>query len=173
MLAAGVAQPKIDTYLAPLNAACKEFNIATPMRLAFFLTTVTFESEEMKYAREVWGPDAAQLGYEGRSDLGNTQPGDGFKFRGGGLIEITGRYNFQQMSTALFGDSRLVDNPDSITDPLTSCRAAGCFWFRRKCNEAADIPDFVRVTRLVNGGTNGLAMRQQILFTVQKAMGIL
>ena len=173
MLAAGVAQSRVDMYLAPLNAACREFDISTPMRVAYFLTTVTWESEDFRYTRELWGPDAAQLGYEGRKDLGNTQPGDGFKFRGGGLIEITGRYNFQQMSRALFSDDRLLDNPDLLTDPTTAARSAACFWFRRGCNEVADIPDFVRVTRLVNGGTNGLTQRTAILTSVMRSMGLL
>ncbi len=167
MTAIAVSQKHIDLYLAPLNAACREFDIVTTPRVAAFLATVAWESEDFKYTREIWGPSAAQQRYEGRLDLGNTVRGDGWKFRGAGLIELTGRANFAECSAALLGDpSALLNNPELLSQPELACRSAGWFWFRHGCNELADTLDMVAVTRRVNGGTNGLQGRLALYKTL-------
>jgi len=174
LAAAGIAPERIATYLAPLNAACVEFDINTPARAAQFLAQVTWESEEFKYTREIWGPTAAQQSYDGRRDLGNYQRGDGFKFRGAGLIELTGRGNFSECSAALFGNpSVLVNNPDKLAEPATSCRAAAWFWHSRGCNELADAGNFTGITRKINGGLNGLQNRLDIYEQIAREMGLL
>jgi putative chitinase len=172
--AVGISPGKVAIYLDPLNAACLEFEINTPARAAQFLAQVAWESEEFKYAREIWGPTATQKAYEGRKDLGNTQPGDGFKFRGGGLIETTGRYNFGVVSKALFGDPTVLqDNPDKIGEPETACRSAAWYWQSHGCNELADSGNFTGITKKVNGGLNGLEGRLAGYELVAKSMGIL
>ena len=70
------------------------FQIIGIKRVAAFIAQIGHESGQLVYAREIWGPTPAQAKYEGRKDLGNTVPGDGFKYRGRGLIQITGRANY-------------------------------------------------------------------------------
>lgn len=98
----------------------------------------------------------------GRRNLGNTQPGDGWRFRGRGLIQVTGRSNYAACSLALYGDeSILLKEPEILSEPDGAIRSACWFWNSRKLNAHADREDLVTVTRLINGGTKGLADRQQ------------
>ena len=90
-------------------------------------------------------------------DLGNTQPGDGRRFKGRGLIQVTGRYNYTQASQALGVD--FVNNPELASLDENSSRIAAWYWNSRDINSAADAGDFERVTRLINGGTNGYQSR--------------
>jgi len=143
---ATVFQPIID------NAA-PDFDINTPARLAAFLAQVGHESGGLHWLTELWGPTAAQMGYEGRLDLGNTQPGDGFLFRGRGLIQITGRANYQRCSDGLATD--FVSNPQWLAQPEYAVRSAMWFWQSHGLNELADAGQFERITRIINGGLNG------------------
>src|SRR5690606_17393021 len=92
--ATGLSASRAQDWYPYVRAACIEFEITAPTRLAAFLAQVGHESGGFVYAREIWGPTEAQKRYEGRKDLGNTQPGDGSRFRGRGLIQITGRANY-------------------------------------------------------------------------------
>jgi hypothetical protein len=112
---------------------------------------------------EIWGPTAQQKKYEPPSDvakrLGNTQPGDGFRYRGRGPIQITGRFNYQRFGELLGVD--LVGNPDLAATPQFAFSTAGVFWKVNGLNELADVQDFITITRRINGGLNGLADRQK------------
>ena len=133
-------------------------DITTVARQVCFLATIGHESGSLRYTSEIWGPTPAQEGYEGRADLGNTQPGDGSRFRGRGLIQITGRDNYQQVSDAL-GYDYLAD-PERLGRPRDASLSAA-WWFKAHgCNALADTKGFVAVTRRVNGGLNGWASRQ-------------
>src|SRR5690606_9785953 len=92
--ATGLSAAKSMEWFPHIRAACAEFDITTRVRMSAFLAQVGHESGGFVYTRELWGPTAAQARYEGRADLGNVFPGDGFRFRGRGLIQITGRYNY-------------------------------------------------------------------------------
>lgn len=92
----------------------------------------------------------------GLEHLGNTTPGDGWKFRGGGLTQTTGRANYQQMSHVIYGDNRLLDNPDLIHAPEAAALSACAFWHIKGCNAPADRDDIEAVTHAINGGQNGL-----------------
>lgn len=95
----------------------------------------------------------------GRINLGNTQPGDGWKFRGRGLIQVTGRANYDACSWALYGEDILLKEPEILAEPDGAVRSACWFWNTRKLNDLADAQDTRAVTRKINGGTNGLEDR--------------
>lgn len=150
---------KPENYVVLLNPAMERYEINTYLRECAFLATIAHESGEFKWLEEIWGPTAAQLGYEGRANLGNTQPGDGEKFKGRGVIQITGRANYVAVSAALKID--FVANPLALANPYYAVES-GCWWWQQNgCNKLADIPDFRAVTKRVNGGYNGMAQRQR------------
>lgn len=145
-------------FLAPLNAAMAEFGIDTPARQAAFLAQLAHESGSLVYVKEI----ASGRAYEGRADLGNVNPGDGFKFKGRALIQITGRSNYRACSMALFQDERLLDHPELLENVIQACRASAWFWQAHKLNTLADVadaPSFRAITRTINGGFNGLTER--------------
>jgi putative chitinase len=143
---------RLETFVIPLNATFDEFGIDTPEQRQRFLAQIAHESGGFFYVRELASGEA----YEGRADLGNTEPGDGRKFRGRGLIQITGRANTRACSRALFGDDRLLDDPTPLERPDLAARSAGWFW---QSHGLGNVTDFERLTRKINGGTNGLADR--------------
>ena len=142
-------------YLDPLNQAMAEFGIDTPRRQAAFLAQVAHESGSLKYTREI----ASGAAYESRRDLGNTEPGDGMRFKGRGLIQITGRHNYMICSLALYGDERLLDKPWLLESVIGACRSAAWYWSAFGLNAIADAGDIKRMTRRINGGLNGLTER--------------
>lgn len=96
----------------------------------------------------------------GRKNLGNTQPGDGWKFRGRGLKQLTGRHNYRRFSRAWLGDESLLENPDRVGNPDGAVASAIWFWKANGLNEVADKGSVDAVTKVVNGGTVGLADRK-------------
>jgi predicted chitinase len=146
---------KRQLYLPFLNEAMREFEIINYLRASAFLAQLAHESAELRYFQEI----ASGSAYEGRKDLGNTQPGDGRKYKGHGPIQITGRTNHAACGKALGLD--LIDNPTLITLPENAFRSAGWFWDTRHLNALADKRQFTEITRRINGGTNGLADRQK------------
>lgn len=144
-------------FLQPLVGAMEQYGIGTPLRMAAFLAQIAHESCQLRFVREVWGSTPAQLRYEGRRDLGNFQPGDGFRYRGRGLIQITGRANYAECGLAIGIDA--VATPELLEQPKYAALSAGWYWASRNLNAPADRGDFERVTRLINGGLNGYADR--------------
>jgi putative chitinase len=142
-----------DKYFQPLNQACVEFQINTPKRLAAFFAQLAHESGSLKYSEEI----ASGAAYEGRRDLGNISSGDGVRFKGRGLIQLTGRFNYRKYGNLLGLD--LIGNPEQAATPSVSCRIAGLFWKSHGLNELADKGDFSEITRRINGGYNGLRDR--------------
>jgi len=140
-------------------------------RLACFLAQVGHESGRLRYTREVWGPTPAQRRYEPSTTLsrrlGNVRPGDGARYMGRGLIQVTGRANARQMTRLLrelLGEQvpDFVAAPGLMESPLWAALTAAAFWRSRGLNRYADARDFVGLTRRVNGGINGLADRQAL-----------
>ena len=134
-----------------------EFEIATPARQTMFLSQIGHESGSLRYSVEIWGPTPAQRRYEGRLDLGNTEPGDGSRFRGRGLIQTTGRANYVVTGKALGID--LVSRPELLGLPELAARSAAWWWRAHGLNEIADTGDNLKATKRINGGTNGLEDR--------------
>ena len=144
----------LTPFVDPLNETMREFDISTPEREAMFLAQVAHESGGFHYVREL----ASGAAYEGRADLGNTEAGDGVRFKGRGLIQITGRSNYDACGAALGVD--LIGNPDLLAGTGLAARSAGWFWSTKHLNDLADKGDFLTVTKRINGGTTGYADRQ-------------
>lgn len=142
-------------YCAPLNDAMTEFDIDTPIRQAAFLAQLAHESAELRYVRELATGEA----YEHRAALGNTEPGDGVRYKGRGLIQITGRLNYAQCGDALGIGADILQHPELLEEPVNACRSAAWFWSSRHLNDLADQGDFLRITKRINGGTNGYGAR--------------
>jgi predicted chitinase len=140
--------------LPHLNKAMAEAKINTPKRQAAFVAQLAHESGEFRYFEEI----ASGRAYEGRRDLGNTQPGDGVRFKGRGPIQLTGRSNYRAAGEALGID--LENNPKRAADVDVGFRTAAWFWNSRSLNQYADAGNFREVTRRINGGYNGLASRE-------------
>lgn len=147
-------------FVDHINEYCPKYGIDTVVELASFLSQVLHESGGLKYMREIWGPTAAQCRYEGRADLGNIYKGDGKKFMGRGPIQITGRKNYERMSFDMFGDSRLVMQPDILSTPQYGVQAACIYWQWRKLDKVDDDLSIKEETKSVNGGYNGILDRE-------------
>ncbi|MBD2103834.1 glycoside hydrolase family 19 protein [Leptolyngbya sp. FACHB-261] len=139
----------IATYLGPLNQAMQEFGITTPNRQRAFIAQLAHESGAFRYKEEI----ASGAAYEGRRDLGNTHPGDGRRYKGRGLIQVTGRANYREIGRVL--GVNLEANPLKLMDPTVSARSAAYFWKSRGLNSLADVGKFREITRRINGGYNG------------------
>ena len=162
-------QPCIEAIYQPLLDTMDEFDIGTPQRQAMFIAQTAYESMRYTHLEEL----ASGQAYENRVDLGNTQPGDGVKFKGRGCIQITGRTNYGRCSAALFGiDSLLLDAPEKLSQPGLAARSAGWFWSWKRLNDLADIGDFAGVTRRINGGLNGIADRIVLWNRAKYALGV-
>ena len=160
--------PRAALFTVPLVTAAAEFDINTAERVAAWLAQLAHESGQLRYVREIASGEA----YERRRDLGNTQPGDGVRFRGRGLIQITGRANYEQLRVALGLDC--VAHPEILEDPHNAARVSGWFWKGRGLNELADggTVNFTKITRRINGGTNGLADREMFYSRARAALGL-
>ena len=167
-------QPKRATFLPFLQQAMSEFDINTPLRQAAFLAQIAHESGQFRFMEEIWGPTAAQRAYEPPSQkargLGNTQQGDGRRYKGRGPIQITGRANYQKYGSLLGLD--LVNSPEQAATPEVGFRTAGLYWKRNGCNELADGQQFITITKRINGGTNGLADRQMFYERAKRVLGV-
>lgn len=155
-------------FVPALNAAMNRYAIVGSLRAAAFIAQIGHESGQFRWLREIWGPTAQQAGYEGRADLGNTVKGDGSKYRGRGLIQITGRANYFACGEALGLD--LINKPELLELPQHAAMSAAWFWSTRGLNTLADQKDFAKVTRRINGGLNGQAERKALY---DKAMEVL
>ncbi len=147
-------------FVPVLNTAMNRYGIVGTARAAAFIAQVGHESGQLRYVREIWGPTAQQIGYEGRTDLGNTVKGDGSKYRGRGLIQITGRANYDACGEALGLD--LLSKPELLELPQHAAMSAAWFWSMKGLNTLADQGDFVKITRRINGGLTGQADRQAL-----------
>lgn len=162
-------QVNIDKFLGPLNETFQKYQINTPERVAAFLAQIEHESGSLRYVRELASGDA----YEGRISLGNTEPGDGKRFKGRGLIQITGRANYQAVSIAFGVD--FIANPEWLEQPKYAALSAGWFWNSRKLNELADLNTdqaFEKITKRINGGLTHHQRRVGAWIRCKRVFGI-
>jgi putative chitinase len=158
---------KIKRYYEPLVKGMKRYDITKPLRTAHFVAQIGHETASFRYAEEIADGSA----YEGRGDLGNTHPGDGKRFKGRGLIQLTGRANYTQYSKDSGVD--YVANPGKVaTDPFVAVDVACWFWNKNKLNKFADKDDVKAVTKRINGGYNGLDDRIEYLARAKSVLGI-
>lgn len=155
---APLLKPSWATEVAgTLQAAAAGAGITTRLRVAAFVAQLAHESAGFQFLTEIWGPTDAQRRYEGRTDLGNTQPGDGFRYRGRGWIQLTGRHNYRTYGGLL--GLPLESQPELAAQPAVAARIAAAYWSQRGLNALADAGDIEAITRRINGGVNGLAER--------------
>ncbi|MCM1982560.1 glycoside hydrolase family 19 protein [Lyngbya confervoides] len=145
-----------EAELLDLNRCCDTYDITTPQRIRHFLAQTAHESGGLRWLEEIASGEA----YEGRTDLGNTQPGDGPKFKGAGVIQLTGRANYQRLAQAVKDPEVMEQGCPYVakTYPFTS---AGVWWSANQMNALCDRPEVSvkEVTKRVNGGYNGLEDR--------------
>ena len=153
-------------FASALNLAMQRYQINTKLRMAAFIAQVGHESGQFLYVRELGGDQYLSKYDTGTlaARLGNTpEPdGDGQKYRGRGLIQITGLNNYRQCSFGLFGDERLLSLPELLEQPQWAAESAAWFWEQNGLNELADRGQFNSITRRINGGLNGLQDRLEI-----------
>ncbi|PKA71502.1 putative chitinase [Pseudomonas baetica] len=160
------ARSQAGVFVSALNSAMANHRIDTPKRVAAFLAQIGHESGQLQYVREL-GNNQYLSKYDTGTlalRLGNTPEadGDGQKYRGRGLIQITGRANYRQCSLGLFGDERLLSLPELLEQPQWAAESAAWFWEKNGLNELADRDQFTTITRRINGGLNGLQDRLEI-----------
>jgi predicted chitinase len=154
-------------YLPHLRQAMLEHHIDNPARKAAFLAQLAHESAQLRYMEEI----ASGAAYEGRRDLGNTQPGDGVRYKGRGPIQLTGRSNYRTYGSLLGVD--LENNPALAATAQVGFRTAGLYWMKNGLNELADVPgNFKLITKKINGGYNGLEDRFKYYTSAKAALGV-
>ncbi len=162
----GLSAAKAEQMTPHINAAMQQAGINTPKRQAAFLAQMGHESGSLRYMEEL----ASGKAYEGRKDLGNTQPGDGARFKGRGLIQLTGRANYAAASKDLGID--FVKNPELAAKPENAAKIAAWYWQKHGLNKLADEGKFGTITRRINGGTNGAADRNSRHALAQRELGV-
>ena len=182
-----------DKWEIPLNQVFVKYDLDTPKRQAAFIGQCAVESanftrlqENLNYSAQrltqVWpsrfpnismaepyanNPEKlANFVYAGR--MGNLQDGDGWKFHGRGLIQLTGRENYANCGSSIGVD--IIDNPDLLLTPKYAALSAGWFWHKRDLNSLADSQEYGAMTRRINGGTTGLDER---IAKITKALQVL
>lgn len=150
----GLPYNTAKAYLPPMEKAMREYGITTLPRIQMWLAQVGHESVSLRYMEEI----ASGAAYEGRSDLGNTKPGDGRRYKGRGPIQLTGRANYTRAGAAL--KLPLESSPTMAANPNYAFRVSAWWWWNAGLNPISDSKNVLTATRRINGGTNGLSDRQ-------------
>lgn len=179
----GATIKRAEVFADVLSAGMAFYSIDTGLRQAAFLANLGHESGRLVYTTEIWGPTPAQKRYEGRADLGNTQPGDGSKYRGHGLIQTTGRANHAAVRDRLrerfTGVPDFEEEPERLAETQWAALSACDYWDMRGLNTWADAGNFDAVCDLINrgrvtaavGDSNGWADRLALYNVARVALG--
>jgi putative chitinase len=135
-------------------------DISNRQRIIHAVAQACHESGGFRYMEELGGPSYFAR-YDGRADLGNTQPGDGARFHGRGIIQVTGRANYRRYGDRLGID--LIAHPERAAEPDIAAAIFCAYWTDRHLNAKADADDLSAITKAINGGYNGLAERAEIV----------
>jgi putative chitinase len=177
--AIGISTSRASVWAPVLASAFDLAEIDTDLRLTHFMAQIAHESGRLRFVRELWGPTNSQVRYEPETKLsrmlGNTNPGDGRRYMGRGLIQVTGRANCARMTIdlrKLIGESApdFEANPEKLESLEWAAMSAACYWRTRSLNSWADKGDIYTLTRRINGGTNGLADRMGLVSSIQIAL---
>jgi len=150
----------VEGIAVDFDALAAAAGITTRLRRCHFMAQAAHETDRFRTLEEYGGP-VYFARYDGRRDLGNTKAGDGARYHGRGIFQLTGRFNYRRYGALIGFD--LEAAPERATEPKVSLAIAFAYWRDRGCDAAADADDIVGVTRLINGGRNGLAQRTQLL----------
>ena len=161
------AGKRVDRFLPHLNKYAEKYAVNTTLRMAHFLAQIAHESGELLYKKELASGAAYDTGAKAIA-LGNTpeKDGDGQKYKGRGLIQVTGRYNYGLLSKDLGVD--FVNNPKLLEEDEWAVASAYWYWDKKKLNDYADRDDVLTITKRINGGTNHLQERKEYLKRAKK-----
>lgn len=184
-------------WVRPLEQTCARFEINTPLRIAAFLSQLAVESAELNRVEEnltyspqrisaVWpkrfpttasarlysrNPEKlANVVYANRLGNGNEASGDGYKYHGRGLIQVTGKENYEKVGLVL--DLQLTKYPEWLLQPINAALSAGAFWQLKELNTLADKGDIVGLSKAVNGGEHGLEQRKAYYAKALEVLGV-
>ncbi len=155
---------RLQKFVTPLNQHLEKYKVNTPLRVAHFLAQVLHESGEFQYQEEI----ASGADYEWRDDLGNNCEGDGCRFKGRGLIQVTGRSNYAELSKAIGID--YLNSPDKLACIPGCVTSAFWYWNSRNLSALADKDDFDNITLRINGGYNGYDDRHKYLLRAKDVL---
>ena len=163
-IAPAASLKKLEVFYPHLVKYMTEYGIDTTARVSAFISQIIHESGSFRYTQEI----ASGKAYEGRKDLGNVKFGDGKRFKGRGLIQITGRSNYEQISK--FTGIDFLHTPTLLETPEYAVMSACWWWNSRSLNALADKYMFTAITKIINGGFNGLEERKEIYRIAQKTL---
>lgn len=161
---------KDGVFIAMRDVGIPLMDLSNDVRFCYAMAQLAHETGGFQYLKELGGPKYFTKLYEGRRDLGNTEPGDGIKYCGRGLIHVTGRYNYTQC--AEYTGIDCLNRPELLEQPVEAVQSTAWYWMTRDLNKLCDGRDFVKLTRKINGGTNGLANRRKYLSQISGIMGV-
>jgi len=163
------AAADVAEFAERINKVMANRQIDSPLRQAHFLAQIGHESGEFRFRAEIANGEA----YQGRADLGNLQPGDGQRYKGRGLIQLTGRANYSEYGRAIGREAELLAQPELVASDTEMCvDVAGWFWAKRGLNRFADADDLTTLTQRINGGSNGLDDRRRLLRRSKALLGV-
>nr|DAH52680.1 MAG TPA: Chitinase A [Caudoviricetes sp.] len=160
------ARKRVDKYLPYFNELAEKYHIDTKLRWAHFLAQIAHESGELRYTKEL----ASGKAYEGRKDLGNTQQGDGVKYKGRGFIQLTGRSNYSKFQS--YSMQPVLEKPELLEEPELCVDVTMWFWETHGLNVLAEQDNLKAIRKRINGGYNGLAECEKYLKRAKEAMEI-
>lgn len=147
----------IGPLVGYLNKYMPKYEVNNYLRVCHFLAQAAHEAASFRTLEEY----ASGAAYEGRKDLGNVQRGDGVRYKGRGIFQLTGRANYRAIGAKIGMD--LENNPELAESPEVSVLTALEYWRSRNLNKWADEDNVERITRLINGGLNGFEDRKKYL----------
>ena len=168
------AKDKVDAFLPYINGYAEAYHIDTPIRMAHFLAQIAHESGELRYTKELGNKNYFHKYDVGRlkNMLGNLKAGDGYKYRGRGLIQITGRANYQALQKSKEVTEDIMEHPELLEQPRYATKSAMWWWWKHGLNEKADSDSFTVITKTINGGTYGLESRRNYLKRAKAALKV-
>lgn len=161
---------KYTSVIAPYLQECFDlYDISNKQRKAAFVAEASHETMGFYALKEIWGPTPTQSRYQCRVDLGNVHPGDGVKYMGRGLFQYTGYYNYWSLGPELIamlganaGVPDFILNPEKLQEPRWAVLSAGNYWNKNKFNPIADKGNIDTISKVINGGRNGLLERRAL-----------